>query len=253
MPSIVADELEHLTFEVWLLHEQQPVLEQGEERQNTIEIGRHGLVIQQGHARGLLLPGVATDHGFDAPTFLQQVCLKAGLPPTAWKDDHTQLWTFEGVAVRGDFDATSRFTTAQSPLRFATHEVEHLAAFCRDNIVAVSRGAVPNYYMPAVSDGAVQGVNVAVKLQSTEVMHLAQVGLRQALPLQSTLFQISEAAGQQLSSNRLQPGASDLQVDLAILYEPAVQGTVGRARLGWIRPAAPSPVCRSRQPIGLAV
>jgi len=33
--------------------------------------------------------------------FLQQVCIKAGLPTDAWKDDETKLRVFEGNAIHG--------------------------------------------------------------------------------------------------------------------------------------------------------
>jgi hypothetical protein len=51
---------------------------------SSIVIGRHGLIIEQGTYRGLLLPQVAPEHGWDRDTFLAQTCVKAGLPPTAW-------------------------------------------------------------------------------------------------------------------------------------------------------------------------
>jgi len=35
--------------------------------------------------RGLLLPQVATEFGWDRDTFLEHTCLKAGLPSDAWK------------------------------------------------------------------------------------------------------------------------------------------------------------------------
>jgi AmmeMemoRadiSam system protein A len=52
---------------------------------SEVEIGRHGLVISQGARRGLLLPQVPVEHGWDRHTFLEQTCLKAGLPPDAWR------------------------------------------------------------------------------------------------------------------------------------------------------------------------
>jgi AmmeMemoRadiSam system protein A len=52
---------------------------------HQIEIGRHGLVIRRDGRRGLLLPQVATEHGWDTETFLEQTCCKAGLPANAWK------------------------------------------------------------------------------------------------------------------------------------------------------------------------
>jgi AmmeMemoRadiSam system protein A len=50
-----------------------------------IEIGRHGLIIEHGHRRGLLLPQVATEQGWDRETFLDHACRKASLPPDAWR------------------------------------------------------------------------------------------------------------------------------------------------------------------------
>lgn len=50
-----------------------------------IEIGRHGLIIEDGARRGLLLPQVAIEHQWDRETFLSQTCLKASLPADAWR------------------------------------------------------------------------------------------------------------------------------------------------------------------------
>jgi uncharacterized protein len=47
--------------------------------------GRHGLLVIRDNCRGLLLPQVATEHGWDRETFLAHTCTKAGLPPNAWK------------------------------------------------------------------------------------------------------------------------------------------------------------------------
>ena len=53
---------------------------------SQIEVDRHGLIIERGSSRGLLLPQVATTQGWDAETFLSHTCLKAGLPGDAWRD-----------------------------------------------------------------------------------------------------------------------------------------------------------------------
>ncbi len=98
---ISSAELAHLDMEVWLLWNLQPIVGRGEDRAAAIAIGKHGLQIARGNARGLLLPGVAVDHGFDARSFLDQVCLKAGLPVGAWLDDNTAVMTFEGYAISG--------------------------------------------------------------------------------------------------------------------------------------------------------
>lgn len=52
---------------------------------SEIEIGRDGLIVEQDSCRGLLLPQVAPEHGFDRDTFLAHTCLKAGLTPDAWR------------------------------------------------------------------------------------------------------------------------------------------------------------------------
>jgi AmmeMemoRadiSam system protein A len=52
----------------------------------AIEVGRHGLLITLNGNRGLLLPQVAVEHGWDRTTFLEQTCRKAGLPLHAWRE-----------------------------------------------------------------------------------------------------------------------------------------------------------------------
>jgi AmmeMemoRadiSam system protein A len=59
-----------------------------------IEIGNHGLVIDTGYRRGLLLPQVATEYNWDRTQFLKQISLKAGLPPDAWQHKEIKLFTF---------------------------------------------------------------------------------------------------------------------------------------------------------------
>ncbi len=100
-PPITTDELNHLDVDAWILWGPEPVTASGEKRVEAVVIGRHGVQIARGHARGLLLPGVAVEHEFDARTFLEQVCIKAGLPQDAWKDDDATLMVFEGRAIHG--------------------------------------------------------------------------------------------------------------------------------------------------------
>ncbi len=100
-PPIVASELRELDMDVWVLWGPELVQARGQDRAQAVTIGKHGLLIAKGRARGLLLPGVAVEHHFDALTFLQQVCLKAGLPTDAWMDDDTELHVFEGSEIRG--------------------------------------------------------------------------------------------------------------------------------------------------------
>jgi AmmeMemoRadiSam system protein A len=55
----------------------------------AIEVGRHGLVLSDGARRGLLLPQVPEENGWDRKTFLEQTCRKAGLPMDAWRKTAT--------------------------------------------------------------------------------------------------------------------------------------------------------------------
>ena len=47
---------------------------------DEIIIGTHGLIIENGFNKGLLLPQVATEYNWDKNTFLEHTCRKAGLP-----------------------------------------------------------------------------------------------------------------------------------------------------------------------------
>lgn len=59
-----------------------------------IEVGKHGIYIEKSFYRGVLLPQVALEHNWDRLTFLQQTCLKAGLPTDAWKADDADIYVF---------------------------------------------------------------------------------------------------------------------------------------------------------------
>src|SRR4029077_3822281 len=54
-----------------------------------VEVGRHGLLVEHGRQRGLLLPQVAVEWKWDAATFLDQTCRKAGLPTEGWRHGAT--------------------------------------------------------------------------------------------------------------------------------------------------------------------
>jgi AmmeMemoRadiSam system protein A len=88
-PHVTAPELEQIHIEISLLGPLEPIA--GPEE---IEVGRHGLVVEMGSRRGLLLPQVATEWHWDADTFLSQTCHKAGLARDAWKQG-AKLWRFE--------------------------------------------------------------------------------------------------------------------------------------------------------------
>ncbi|KAB2879348.1 AmmeMemoRadiSam system protein A [bacterium] len=59
--------------------------------------GQHGLLIESGFHHGLLLPQVATEYRWDRETFLEQTCIKAGLPKNAWKKPETVIYCFTAL------------------------------------------------------------------------------------------------------------------------------------------------------------
>ena len=50
-----------------------------------VEVGTHGIIVSKGFQKGLLLPQVPVEHGWDRETFLRHGCLKAGLGPDEWR------------------------------------------------------------------------------------------------------------------------------------------------------------------------
>ena len=68
---------------------------------SEIELGRHGLVVTYGSQRGLLLPKVAIENGWNQEEFLEQTCYKANLPGTVWKNGAV-LERFTTLVFRGN-------------------------------------------------------------------------------------------------------------------------------------------------------
>ncbi|MFA4947572.1 MAG: AmmeMemoRadiSam system protein B [Candidatus Krumholzibacteriia bacterium] len=61
---------------------------------STVVVGTHGLIVSRGSNRGVLLPQVPTEWGWDRETFLAQTCAKAGLPEGAWREKGTKIESF---------------------------------------------------------------------------------------------------------------------------------------------------------------
>jgi AmmeMemoRadiSam system protein A len=68
-----------------------------------VVVGRDGLVVERGGDRGLLLPQVAVEWGWDADRFVAETCRKAGLPATAWCHG-AQLSRFEADVFSEEVD-----------------------------------------------------------------------------------------------------------------------------------------------------
>ena len=87
-PPLTSDELQQVGIEISVLT---PLCRSSAEE---VVVGRHGILIESGAARGLLLPQVATEYGWDRETFLDHTCRKAGLEPGCWRRPDTTISTF---------------------------------------------------------------------------------------------------------------------------------------------------------------
>ncbi|MCM8774457.1 MAG: AmmeMemoRadiSam system protein B, partial [Candidatus Omnitrophica bacterium] len=79
-PPVTLREMKDIEIEISLLTPFERVKSLDE-----IKVGVHGLLIQKGFYSGLLLPQVPLEYGWDKKTYLEHLCLKAGLPTDAYK------------------------------------------------------------------------------------------------------------------------------------------------------------------------
>jgi uncharacterized protein (TIGR00296 family) len=93
---VTTRELEEVSLELTVLTT--PVLldDEPEDRPRAVEVGKHGLIVRGWGRSGLLLPQVATEYAWDSRQFLDQTCIKAGLPKACWTDKNVEILTFEG-------------------------------------------------------------------------------------------------------------------------------------------------------------
>ena len=96
-PPLTEPELDNIVVEVSLLSPPQKIKAKNpKDYPKLVEVGRHGLIVEQGSFKGLLLPQVPVEYVWDTEKFLGQTCIKAGLFPDAWLDSRTILYSFTG-------------------------------------------------------------------------------------------------------------------------------------------------------------
>ncbi len=228
-PVVSQGEVAFLDVELWLLQTPQPVRAHGEERVNAVVTGgKHGLVVSRGQQHGLLLPGVALEHGWDSRTFLEHVCQKAGMHPSLWKDDDTTLMTFEGDVLDGrlgDF-----VEPIQAPPLVDRDELTGYFDFCWDNIVAMFQGSTLKYFEPSLRDVAVNGITLRLKPPHVaEPILLTNLALRPASPVQNWLLQLAQAGAQQLASRGVRLDTlHQVGMGLTLFGDPHLHGTIER-------------------------
>lgn len=88
-PPVRPSELPDLTIDISVMSPPQPVTDA-----HDIEVGVHGLIIERGGNKGLLLPQVPVEWGWGRDEFLDHTCLKAGLPRGSWRSGDCKLYCF---------------------------------------------------------------------------------------------------------------------------------------------------------------
>ncbi len=95
-PPVTRDELGDLALEISLLEPPRAI------KPTEVEPGRHGLIVSMGGRRGLLLPQVAPEQGWDREQLLIHTCLKAGLPEDTWQEPAVELLGFTATVFGED-------------------------------------------------------------------------------------------------------------------------------------------------------
>lgn len=89
-PPLRAEELDDIFLEISVLGPLEACPDPG-----SIEIGRHGLLLQLGRSSGVFLPQVPVEQGWDRGAYLENLCRKAGLAAGSWKHPEARLFWFE--------------------------------------------------------------------------------------------------------------------------------------------------------------
>lgn len=97
-PPLGEEELDEVVVEVSLLTPPKSIeYDDPSELPGKISCGKHGLIASKGSRRGLLLPQVPVDQGWDEEQFLDHTCRKAGLRQSTWREGDCKVEKFEGV------------------------------------------------------------------------------------------------------------------------------------------------------------
>lgn len=94
-------ELSNVLIEVSVLTPPERIeVEDRNDLPNQIKVGRDGLIIERNWSKGLLLPQVPVEWGWDSTQFLNQCCVKAGLPENSWRRPDTVVYRFQAILFK---------------------------------------------------------------------------------------------------------------------------------------------------------
>ncbi len=208
LPRITLPELLFLRIEISLMHSPEPVPTRGADRMNSVHVGTHGLVIRHPNGSGLLLPHVASEAGWDGKTFLEHLCLKAGLPPQTWLDDQAQLMTFRARKI------TAPAPVAELDLQaVGVVGLTQLAQFIHQTLADPSSAAAPDQaHAPLLHQIHTEELGLCLQTAS------GISGI--AVAPNASLLNLSQAAARSLAGNLRQQGRSESVQSMTILSQP---------------------------------
>ncbi len=102
-PPLNQEEMNNVIFEISVLTEPELiVVKNPKEYIKKVEIGKDGLIVENGFYKGLLLPQVPLqfEPKWDVETFLEQTCIKSGLLPDMWLDHKTKIYKFQAQVFK---------------------------------------------------------------------------------------------------------------------------------------------------------
>ena len=102
-PAVQQNEMDDIVIEVSVLTPPEK-LEVPDPRDlpSHVKVGRDGLIIGRGWQKGLLLPQVPVEWGWDSKQFLSQCCVKAGLPKDSWLKKGVEILRFQAILFKED-------------------------------------------------------------------------------------------------------------------------------------------------------
>ncbi|MCA9133674.1 MAG: AmmeMemoRadiSam system radical SAM enzyme, partial [Planctomycetales bacterium] len=241
MAPISPCELAFLNIDVTLLGPFTKIEAAGTARAETIQIGKHGLLVQRGQKNGLLLPSVAVERKWGAVRFLQAVCGKAGLPSGAWESEDTTVMRFDGETLSSPLAEQLPINLPnERELPLTAEQVAAYAQVAGQNISALVTGGTPSYVVPHLPDLNVNAIVLSMQWGSEEHPEeiqqgsALQVSFRPGVALQSTLYQMCQQAAAMFQQQRFN---GQVQVGLSLGFDPAMHGQGVHADLQGVDPA----------------
>ena len=125
-PPMSAEELDHVVFEVSVLTPPELIkVTSPREYPTKIAIGEDGLIVESRFSKGLLLPQVPVEWGWDTEEFLCHCCMKAGLTPDCWVLKDTKIYKFSSVIAQ-ELEPRGRIALADLREKGGTEKLREL-------------------------------------------------------------------------------------------------------------------------------